>query len=303
MAAHQRAEPTRRRTTGWPLWTLATLLVGVGMIVPAVLRATADAGDPAGAGVPDVRAHTATAGAQHANQPPAQHADRPAPVDTLAGPALVAVDRLGDGWTMTSFGPLGPADRELLVRVRLAGLWEQPAGELAQQRAGSQRVKEVGAQLATDHHALDAQVRQVAAMLGVALPDEASPEQQGWVRELTGKRGDDFDRAFANLLRAAHGKVFALVANVRSGTRNELVRSFAQTGINVVMKHMTLLESTGKVDYAALPEPAAPSATTQRAAAPALGPMTGGRGVVVWILLAVALVAGVPAAIRVVRLR
>ncbi|MFD0593906.1 hypothetical protein ACFQZ4_16635 [Catellatospora coxensis] len=41
--------------------------------------------------------------------PPAAHAEEPDP-----------------GWTVTESGPLGPADRDLLVRVRLAGLWEAP---------------------------------------------------------------------------------------------------------------------------------------------------------------------------------
>ena len=44
-----------------------------------------------------------------------------------------------------------------------------------------------------------------------------------------------------------------------AGTRNDLIRSFAQRAVNVVMKHMALLESTGLVDYSILPEPPAPS--------------------------------------------
>src|SRR5262249_23487129 len=155
-----------------------------------------------------------------------------------------------------------------------------------------ERVKEVGAQLATDHHGLDAQVRQVAALLGVALPDQASPEQQGWVQELTVKRGEEFDRTFANRLRAAHGKVFGLVGTVRTGTRNELVRSFAQTAVNVVMKHMTLLESIGNGDYAALPTPVLPSTNS------APGPVAAGYGEAVWLAIGLAVAGGAAAALR-----
>jgi hypothetical protein len=35
------------------------------------------------------------------------------------------------GWVQTQWGPLGPADRDLLVKVRLAGLWEGPTGQQA----------------------------------------------------------------------------------------------------------------------------------------------------------------------------
>ncbi|MEV7968130.1 DUF4142 domain-containing protein [Sphaerisporangium sp. NPDC088356] len=162
-------------------------------------------------------------------------------------------------WTDTESGPLGPADRDFLVRVRQAGLWEIPTGQQAQQRAGSARVKEVGQMLVADHTKLDEQVRALAAKLNVELPSTPNADQQGWMAELSTKTGQDYDKTFADRLRAAHGKVFAAVGLVRAGTKNSEIRAFAQVAVDVVMKHMTLLESTGKVDFAALPTPPPPS--------------------------------------------
>lgn len=163
------------------------------------------------------------------------------------------------GWTTTPSGPLGPADRDFLIRVRQAGLWEMPTGEWAQTRGESRRVREVGAIIMQDHQKLDQATREVAARLGVPLPDQPNADQQRWMAQLSAESGADFDRDFANLLRAAHGKVFAIVADVRAGTRNDEIRKFAQQAVVVVQKHMTLLESTGLVDYAQLPEPPSPS--------------------------------------------
>ncbi|NUW30067.1 DUF4142 domain-containing protein [Nonomuraea sp. SMC257] len=170
-------------------------------------------------------------------------------------------------WTVLPSGPLGPADRDLLVKVRQAGLWEIPVGRYAQERAASQRVKDVGMHLVEDHSKLDVVTRQYAAKLGVPLPDQPNPDQQSWMAQLAAENGPAFDRDFANLLRAAHGKVFTVVAGVRAGTRNSEVRKFAQQAVTVVMKHMTLLESTGLVDHNALPEPPTPSATPPAPAA------------------------------------
>ena len=164
------------------------------------------------------------------------------------------------GWTMTQWGPLTPADKDVLVRVKQAGLWERPSGLWAQTMASSQRVKEVGAQLAADHLQLDVSVEAVAKKLGVTLPQQPTAEQAGWMQEeKTAKTPQDFDRIFTERLRAAHGKVFTIIAATRSGTRNDLIRQFAQVGINVVMKHMTLLESTSLVNYNDWPTPAAPA--------------------------------------------
>ncbi|MEU8326164.1 DUF4142 domain-containing protein [Nonomuraea sp. NPDC048881] len=161
--------------------------------------------------------------------------------------------------TLTPSGPLSAADVDLLIKVRQAGLWEMPAGEYAATRAQSQRVKQVGKQIMGEHQKLDQMTRDTAARLGVALPDEPNPDQQRWLAQLAAESGPAFDQDYANLLRAAHGKVFGTLALVRAGTRNAEIRKFAQEGINFVMRHMTYLESTGLVNHNQLPEPPPPS--------------------------------------------
>jgi hypothetical protein len=91
-------------------------------------------------------------------------------------------------------------------------------GKLATERGNSQRVRDTGA-----------------------------PSTQGWMNEISSKTGDDFDKTFADRLRAAHGTVFGLIAEVRAGTRNTVMRDFATQANEIVMKHMTLLEGTGRV--------------------------------------------------------
>lgn len=182
-----------------------------------------------------------------------------------------------NGWTQTQWGPLGPADRDLLIKVRQAGLWEGPAGQQAQQRGSSARVREVGRLIAAEHADLDAQVREASARLGVALPNQPTDQQRGWIGEIASQPVSDFDRTFVQRLRAAHGKVLPIIAQVRAGTRNELVRRFATTSAQFVTRHHEYLESTRLVDYSALPEapdPAAASAASPAAAPPAAAAST-----------------------------
>ncbi|WP_020667086.1 DUF4142 domain-containing protein [Amycolatopsis nigrescens] len=152
---------------------------------------------------------------------------------------------------------LPPADQELLSKVRQAGLWEMPAGEWARQRAAGQRVREVGMTIMVDHGRLDSQVRALATELGAALPDKPTADQQSWLDEMSAATaGAEFERIFVNRLRAAHGAIFPVIAQVRAGTRDERIRAFASTANQAVLRHITLLESTGLVDHAKLPEPA-----------------------------------------------
>ncbi|MGH3874701.1 MAG: DUF4142 domain-containing protein [Pseudonocardiaceae bacterium] len=171
-----------------------------------------------------------------------------------------------DGWTQTQWGPLGPADRDLLIKVRQAGLWEQPTGRHAWRQATNPRVREVGRLIATEHADLDAKVREVSARLGVALPDQPSTQQQDWITEITTQTGPELDRVFVQRLRAAHGKVLPIISQVRAGTRNDLVRRFTTAAAQYVTRHHEYLENTGLVDYTALPEPPLPTTAPPAAA-------------------------------------
>ncbi|MGW1506403.1 DUF4142 domain-containing protein [Streptomyces mirabilis] len=159
----------------------------------------------------------------------------------------------------TPWGPLTAADRDLVVRVRLAGLWEIPAGRQAIERAPTEAIKEAGDHLVAGHTDLDKRVRTVAADLAIALPNQPNAQQQGWLAELSAAQGEDYERKFANLLRSAHGKVFQAVAQVRSSTRNSLVRELATAANQTVLDHITMLEKTGKVDFDAIANDMAPT--------------------------------------------
>jgi len=125
----------------------------------------------------------------------------------------------------------------------------------------------------------------------VELPSEPSEEQLGWLDQMSTKSGPEFDAAYAQLLRAAHGKVFSVVAQVRAGTRNDAIREFAGKANEAVKTHMTLLESTGEVDFNALPEPALPgSVPTQHHDVAAASAQTGGPGIDVGIVIAICIV-------------
>ena len=162
------------------------------------------------------------------------------------------------GWTQTQWGPLGPADRDLLQKVRLAGLWEGPTGQQAEQQATSPAVREVGRKLAVEHADLDRQVREVANELGVLLPSSPNAQQMAWMADISSRTGSDYDRTFVQKVREAHGIILPAIAAVRSGTRNDKVRAFAEVADQFVSRHHQYLESTGLVNYAALPTPPSP---------------------------------------------
>ena len=83
------------------------------------------------------------------------------------------------------------------------------------------------------------------------LPTQPSDAQQGWLNEMAAApaRSVEFDKVFANRLRAAHGGVYKFLASVRTGTRNTAIRDYAKVCMDTVLDHMTVLEATGVVDF------------------------------------------------------
>ncbi|MEV0175568.1 DUF4142 domain-containing protein [Streptomyces sp. NPDC050803] len=197
------------------------------------------------------------------------------PIWSYADRSGTGVDVLNAQTVSTKYGPLSALDRDFLTRVRLAGLWELPAGQEAQRKGTTPAVRTAGEHLVEGHAFLDERVRDVAAKLALELPNEPNEQQTQWLATLSAAQGVDYDRQFANILRLAHGKVFSVVAQVRASTRNSLVRELAEDANTTVLDHIKVLEATGYVDFDALAQEMAAGSTPPLTNSPAPpGPTT-----------------------------
>ncbi|WP_239163512.1 DUF4142 domain-containing protein [Paractinoplanes rishiriensis] len=199
---------------------------------------------------------------------------------------------------------LNAADVALLNGVRLAGLWEMPAGQMAAEKGDSARVREIGREIANQHVELDELVTVAANRLGATIPADPTAQQQGWLKEMQNAKGVQFDLIFVARLRAAHGKIFPVIGAVRSATRNPVIRKLADDANRFVLNHMKLLESTGLVEYGRLPPAAMPPA--EDLSAMGLASANAGNGppvspLVLWSLLIGTLALGGLATFRLMR--
>ncbi|MEV6366911.1 DUF4142 domain-containing protein [Micromonospora musae] len=199
---------------------------------------------------------------------------------------------------------LNAADMTLLNGVRLAGLWEMPAGQMAAEKGQSAKVREIGAGIATEHQELDQLVVDAANKLRASIPSEPTDEQKGWLKEMQNASGARFDQIFVTRLRVAHGKIFPVIGAVRASTRDATVRKLCDDANRFVLHHMQMLESTNLVRWPELPPAAlpAPGADGLLAAASAnTGPNAGVSSTVVWLVFLAALGTGGVATYRLLR--
>ncbi|WP_328349400.1 DUF4142 domain-containing protein [Streptomyces sp. NBC_00445] len=171
----------------------------------------------------------------------------------LAYPAMLGIENAATNTSRiianTPYGPLTEADRDFVVKVRSAGLWEYPLGEMAMARGTTKEMKEAGEHLIVGHAGLDEMCRKIAPELNITLPNQASPQQQQFVATVDSKSGQEFDSTAVSIMRVTHGQIFPAIAKIRASTENVLVRQLADLANDTVLDHITVLENTGMVNY------------------------------------------------------
>jgi predicted outer membrane protein len=171
----------------------------------------------------------------------------------LAYPSMLGVQNVSTNPARvianTQWGPLTEADRNFVVFVRSAGLWEGPSGDLAMKKGTTAAVREAGRHLVIGHAALDTSCRNIAPELNITIPNQPTPQQQGFLATFQSDTGKQFDTDFANTLRITHGSIFNTIAKIRSTTKNTLVRALADQANDVVLDHITQMEKTGLVNF------------------------------------------------------
>ena len=170
----------------------------------------------------------------------------------LAYPAMLGIENATTNTNRiianTQYGPLTEADRDFVVKVRAAGLWEYPLGEMAMARGTSPAMKEAGKHLIVGHAGLDQMCLKIAPELNITLPNLASPQQQQFVATVDSKSGKEFDSTAVGIMRVTHGQIFPVIAKIRASTQNTLVRQLADLANDTVLDHITVLENTGLVN-------------------------------------------------------
>jgi putative membrane protein len=142
--------------------------------------------------------------------------------------------------------PAAISARSFIVKATRSNLFEITTGQLAQQRARSAGVKELGAMFVADHTKLNAQGAAVAKALGITPPTTLSPAQQKLVTQLQALSGRKFDRAWIAAQLLAHAQALQLtLRGTISGKRPE-IRTLAAGALPIVATHLGELQDLAR---------------------------------------------------------
>lgn len=138
---------------------------------------------------------------------------------------------------------LSHGDRKFVEFAGQAGLAEVAAGQLAQQKAANEQVKQFGARMVQDHTKANDELKQLAGGKGVNLPTEPDRKHRHEADKLQKLSGAEFDRAFMKQMVEDHKKVVSEFEKHAKDAKDADVKAFASKTLPALREHLQMAQS------------------------------------------------------------
>jgi putative membrane protein len=152
----------------------------------------------------------------------------------------VAEDRNEEKFDSTSI----EGDTEFAVEAADGGLLEVRLGELAQANAASEKVKELGRMMVTDHSVANDELRNLAAQKNISLPATLGDKKQKIFDKLSAKKGEEFDEAYTDLMVDDHKKDIRKFMDEAERGKDPELRTWASNKVPTLQHHLSVSEKT-----------------------------------------------------------
>jgi putative membrane protein len=118
------------------------------------------------------------------------------------------------------------------------GISEVEAGKLAQDKGSSQKVKDFGAMMVSDHSAANDKLKSLAASKDVSLPSSSSVTQMASKAKLEVLSGDTFDKSYIKGQLKAHRQTIALFKKESTMGQDTDAKAFATATLPTLRAHL-----------------------------------------------------------------
>ena len=157
--------------------------------------------------------------------------------DTVSNEAATA-DTSNTAASTQSSAPPDSATVMFMTKAASGGIMEVQLGQLAQQQAGSQRVKDFGAMMVRDHGKANDELKSLASAKNVSLSDSLTAEHKRHVTNLQSKKGTAFDKAYMSMMVQDHQKDIQEFEKASNNLSDGEVKAFATRTLPVLKTHL-----------------------------------------------------------------
>lgn len=143
-----------------------------------------------------------------------------------------------DGDTALATTAVDADDSQWMVKAASGGMMEVEIGQLAQTKGQSQRVKDFAAMMVRDHGAANDELKALAARKNVTLPSTMGEEHQKHMDDLSAKSGNDFDKAYMNMMVDDHKDDVDAFEKAANDARDTDIKAFAAKTLPTLRSHL-----------------------------------------------------------------
>jgi putative membrane protein len=132
--------------------------------------------------------------------------------------------------------------RDFVTEAASGGMMEVELGQMAQQKATSQRVKDFGAMMVRDHSKANDELK--SAVSGkLDVPATMKEKHQHHVTELRDKTGTEFDKAYIKMMVDDHEADIKKFEDIAKESTDPAVKNFANNALPTLRTHLTEAKS------------------------------------------------------------
>jgi putative membrane protein len=164
----------------------------------------------------------------------------------FSGAALAAILLVSLGTARAQESALTRADKTFVKAAYEDGLAEVRLAEIGQAKASSADVKAFAAQMATDHAAANAEIKALAELKKVELPNAPAAGTDRKANFLDSKAGTEFDKSFVETMVVDHKKAVIDFEKTALGAKDADVKAFATKTVPTLKSHLAMAEELQK---------------------------------------------------------
>lgn len=162
----------------------------------------------------------------------------------LAAPSASAQNttpKIGASAPMAS--SLARGDRRFVEQAAEGGMAEVALGNMAQQKATNDQVKQFAARMVEDHGKANDELKQIAMSKGVTLPAKPDRSSQRDMDRLNKATGAEFDREYMKHMVDDHKKDVKMFRDASTSSKDADIKTFAGKTLPTLEEHLKMAEA------------------------------------------------------------
>lgn len=131
----------------------------------------------------------------------------------------------------------GDPDHTFAMKAAEGSMAEIQFGQLAQQKASSDAVKQFGQRMVNDHTKASSELKDIAGRKNLTLPADMSAADKAEYDRLSKLSGKDFDRAYVQYMMRDHHKDMTEFDRQSKNGRDQELKDFASRTLPTIQDH------------------------------------------------------------------